>query len=87
MKKEKKIEYHRKWNNRFYQLRKRFYCFILNHKWTPHYTGKKIQIGKDAPIGYEVDYYYCERCEIKDPERCDYPEEERKKLAQFYVSF
>lgn len=79
---EEKRKYHRKWPNQFFQLRCQFYCLILGHKYTEHFTGRR-GIGEHS-MAREVDYYYCTRCHLCDPERCEYPEEERKKLSYLF---
>lgn len=59
-------------------------CHLIGHKYIPHFTGNKIQIGADAPVGKEVDYYFCENCGMRDPYRNIYPDSQRKILSKFY---
>lgn len=57
----------------------------MGHEYIPHFTGRSGINGHEN--AREVDYYYCARCEMRDPERCEYPEEERKKLSYLFGNY
>lgn len=64
-----------------------FMCWWKGHLFVPHFTGKKVQFGRNAPVGEEVDFYYCKRCRMKDPERNEFSPDPNKNFRKScYIS-
>lgn len=63
-----------------YKIWWKFICRNKGHRFIPHFTGRMVQYGKDGLIGKEVDFYYCDRCGLKDPDRNEYSLDPNKEL-------
>ena len=57
-------------------------CLIKGHDYIPHFDGRHIQRSSDSPIGRVVDYFYCERCRNKDPERAKLSAEQEEDIKK-----
>lgn len=65
-----------------YRIWREYLCRKKGHNFVRHYTGNYVQMCKEAPIGREVDFYYCERCGLKDPKRNEHSSDPDKQYRK-----